>query len=67
MRLTTNSVSSRSGSEANMTLSTEDLFGRLRQTWASCPDWVQTMILKNMRETVKAMRQQEHGVREDRR
>jgi len=50
-----------------MTLSTEDLFGRLRQTWASCPDWVQTMILKNMRETVKAMRQQEHGVREDRR
>jgi len=65
--LTPNPVSSRSGSDANMTLSSEDLFGRQRQTWASCPDWVQTMILKNIRETIKAKMQQEHRVREDRR
>jgi len=65
--LTPNPVSSRSGSDANMTLSLEDLFGRQRQTWASCPDWVQTMILKNSRETIKAKMQQEHRVWEDRR
>jgi len=65
--LTPNPVSSRSGSDANMTLSSEGLFGRQRQTWASCPDWVQTMILKNIRETSKAKMQQEYGVREDRR
>jgi len=65
--LTPNPVSSRSGSNANMTLSSEDLFGRQRQTWASCPDWVQTMILKNIRETIKAKMQQEHRVRKDRR
>jgi len=50
-----------------MTLSLEDPFGRQRQTWASCPDWVQTMILKNIGETIKARRQQEHRVGEDRR
>jgi len=49
-----------------MTLSSEDLFGRQRQTWASCPDWVQTMILKNIRETIKAKIQKEHRIREDR-
>jgi len=65
--LTPNPVSSRSGSDANMTLSSEDLFGRQGQTWASCPDWVQTMILKNIRETIKAKMQQEHRVQEDRR
>jgi len=65
--LTPNPVSSRSGSDANMRLSSEDLLGRQRQTWASCPDWVQTMILKNIRETIKAKMQQEHRVREDRR
>ena len=67
MSLTRNLVSSRSGSDANMTLSSEDHFGRQRQTWASCPDWVQTMMLKNIRETIKAKMQQEHRVREDRR
>jgi len=65
--LTPNPVSSRSSSDANMTLSSEDLFGCQRQTWDSCPDWVQTMILKNIRETIKAKIQQEHRVREDRR
>ena len=50
-----------------MTLSSEDLFGRQRQTWASCPDWVQNMILKNIRDTIKAKMQKEHGVQEDRR
>jgi len=46
-------------------LSSEDLFGRQRQTWASCADWVHTMILKNMHKTIKAQMQQEHRVRED--
>ena len=58
MSLTPNPVSSRSGSDANMTLSAEDLFARQRQTWTSCQcpdrDWVQTMIRKNIRETIKA-------------
>ena len=49
-----------------MTLSSEDLFGRQRQTWASCPDWVQTIILKNIRDTIKAKIQKEHRIREDR-
>jgi len=65
--LTPNPVSARSGSDANMTLSSEDLFGHQRQTWASCPDWVQTIILKNVRKTIKAKMQQEHRVWEDRR
>jgi len=64
--LTPNPVSSRSGSDANMILSSEDLFCRQRQTWASCPGWVKTMILKNIRETIKAQMQQEHRVQEDR-
>jgi len=50
-----------------MTLSSEDLFGHQHQAWASCPDWAHTMILKNIRETIKAKMQQEHRVREDRR
>jgi len=50
-----------------MTLSLEDLFGCQRQMWASSLDWVQTMILKNIRETIKAKMQQEHRVRDDRR
>ena len=66
MSLTPNPVSSRSGSDANMILSSEDLFCRQRQTWASCPGWVKTMILKNIRETIKAQMQQEHRVQEDR-
>jgi len=65
--LTPNPVSSRSGSDANMTFSPEDLFGHQRQTWAACPDLVQTMILKNIRKTIKAKMQQEHRLREDRR
>jgi len=63
--LTPNPVSSRSGSDANMTLSLEDLFGRHCQTCASCPDWVQTMIVKNIRETIQAKMKQEHGVWDD--
>jgi len=49
-----------------MTLSSKDLFGRQRPKWASCPDWVQTIILKNIRETIKAKIQEEHRIREDR-
>jgi len=47
-------------------LSSEDLFGRQRQTRASCPDWVQTIILKNIRVTIKAKIQKEHRIRENR-
>jgi len=49
-----------------MTLSSEDLFGRQRQRWASCPDWVQTIILKNIRETIQAKIQKGNRIREDR-
>jgi hypothetical protein len=48
-------------------MSLEDLFRRQRQTWASCPEWVQTLIIKNIRETIKAKMEKEHGVQEDRR
>jgi len=48
-------------------MSSEDLFPPQCQTWATCPDWVQTMILKNIRETIKAKMQKEHGIQEDRR
>ena len=48
-------------------MSSEDLFARQRQMWATCPDWVQTMILKNIRETIKAKMEKEHGIQEDRR
>ena len=44
----------------------EDLFDRQRQTWATCPDWVQTMILKNICETIKAKMEKEYGIQKDR-
>jgi len=46
-------------------MSSEDLFAHQRQTWATCPDRVQTMILKNIRETIKAKMEKEHGIQED--
>jgi len=46
----------------NLMMSSEDLFARQRQTWATCRDWVQTMILKNIRETIKAKIVKEHGI-----
>jgi len=48
-------------------ISSEDLFAHQRQTWATCPDWVQTMILKNIRETIKAKMEKELGIQEARR
>jgi len=48
-------------------MSSEDLFARQRQTWATCPDWVQTIILKNIGETIKAKMEKEHVIQEDRR
>jgi len=63
---TRNPVSSLSGSDAKMTLSLEDHFGYQPHRWASCSDWIQTMIHKNISETLKAKMQQEHTVREDR-
>ena len=65
MSLTLNPVSSRSGSDNNMTLSSKDLLACQGKMWASCPDWVQTIILKNIHETIKAMMQRKHGVQED--
>jgi len=47
-------------------MSSEDLFARQRQMWATCPDWVQTMILKNIRETIKAKMEKEYEIQEDR-
>jgi len=67
VRLTLNLVFSSSGQDANLMMSSEDLFARQCQTWATCPDWVQTMILKNIRETIKAKMEKEHGIQEDRR
>ena len=65
MSLTLDPVASRSGSDANMKLSSDNLFGQQCPTWASCPDRVQTMILKNIRETIKAKIKKEHRVPED--
>jgi len=65
--LTLNLVCSSSGQDAKLMMSSEDLFACQRQTWATCPDWVQTMILKNIRETMKAKMEKEHGIQEDRR
>jgi len=49
-----------------MTLISEALFGCQSETWASCPDLVQTIILKNICETMKDKIQKEHRIREDR-
>jgi len=64
--LTMNPMFSHSGLDANTTLSSEALLGRQGQMWASCPDWVQTMILKNIRWSIKAKIMKEHRVQEDR-
>ena len=66
MSLTLNLVFSSSGQDANLMMSSEDHFARQRQTWATCPDWVQTMILKNIRETMKGKMEKEHRIQEDR-
>ena len=65
MSLTPNPASSCSSQDTNMTLSSEDVFGCQRQTWVSCTDWVQTIILKNICETIKAKIQKEHRMGED--
>ena len=66
MSLTPNPVLSCSGVDANMTLSSEDVFAWQHETGASCPDWVQTMILKTIHETIKSKIKKEHRVPEDR-
>jgi len=52
--------------DANLLMSSEDLFARQPLTWATCPDWVQPMILNNIRETIIAKMKKEHGIQEDR-
>jgi len=63
--LTLNMVFSSSGQDANLMMSPEDLFARQRQTWAPCADRVQTLIVKNIRETMKAKMENDHGIQED--
>ena len=65
MSLTLNMVFSSSGQDANLMMSPEDLFARQRQTWAPCADRVQTLIVKNIRETMKAKMENDHGIQED--
>ena len=67
MSLTLNLVFSSSSQDANLMMSSEDLYARQRQTWATCPDWVQTMMRKNIRQTIKAKKVKEHAIQEDRR
>ena len=50
-----------------MIRNTKDLFARQTQTWADCPDWIQAIILDNIRGTIRAKMEKEHGVRQDRR
>jgi len=47
-------------------ISAEDLFACQRQTCATWADWVQTMILKNVRKTIKEKMEKKHGIQEDR-
>jgi len=48
-----------------MTLSTDDLFGHQHHTWATCPDLVQTIIFKNICQTIKARIEKEHSIGSD--
>ena len=50
-----------------MIRNTKDLFARQTQTWADCPDWIQAIILDNIRGTIRAKMEQEHRVRQERR
>jgi len=50
-----------------MIQTTKDLFARQTQTWAECPDWVQAIILDNIRGTIWAKMEKEYRVRQDRR
>ena len=52
---------------ANMIRTTKDLFAQQTQTWADCPDFVQVVILDNIRGTIQAKMEKEHGVRQERR
>jgi len=44
----------------------QDLFACQKQTSASCPDVVQTMILDKIRSTIQETMEEEHGIRQDR-
>ena len=50
-----------------MIRTTKDLFARQTQTWADCPDWIQAIILNNIRGSIRAKMEKEHGVRQERR
>jgi len=65
--LTLNLVFPSSGQDTNLMISSEDVFACPRQTWATCSDWVQQMILTNIRETIQEKMEKEHGIQEDRR
>ena len=48
-------------------IGTKDRFVRQTQTWANCPDFVQAIILDNIRWTIRAKIEKEQGVRQERR
>ena len=50
-----------------MIRTTKDLFALQTQTWADCPDFVQAVILDNIRGTIRAKMEKEHSVRQERR
>jgi len=45
----------------------EETFARQEQTWASCPDIVETMILDKIRSSIRAKMERENTVYQDRR
>ena len=51
--------------KTNLMATIYDLFAHRRQTWASCPDSVQTLILDKICGTICGKMEQEHGVRQD--
>ena len=50
-----------------MIQTTKGLFARQTEMWANCPDWVQAIILDEIRRTIRARMEEEHGVQQDRR
>jgi len=49
-----------------MIRTTKELFARQTQTWADCPDRVQAIILDKIRGTIRAKKEKEHDLRQDR-
>ena len=50
-----------------MIRTTKDIFAQQTQTWADCPDFVEAVILNNIRGIIRTRMEKEHGVRQERR